>query len=168
MRRVLLLGCLLLSAVFAATSLTAAAPGIVGKEAPDFALKGIDGRNLRLSEFRGQVVLINFWARWAGDTRLLMPALDRINTTYQRAGLVVLGISVDEDVRRAREFADGMSVSYPILFDAGSSIGKDYQLQKMPMTILVDRAGVIRYSSVGFKRGDERIFLDQIRELLRE
>jgi peroxiredoxin len=168
MRRVLLVGSLLLSAVFAAYSSPAAAPGIVGKEAPDFALKGIDGRNLRLSEFRGQVVLINFWARWAGDTRLLMPALDRINTTYQRAGLVVLGISVDEDVRRAREFADGMSVSYPILFDSGSSIGKDYQLQKMPMTILVDRAGVIRYSSVGFKRGDERIFLDQIRELLRE
>ncbi len=168
MRRVLLLGSLLLSAVFAAPPSPAAAPGIVGKEAPDFALKGLDGRNLRLSEFRGQVVLINFWARWAGDTRLLMPALDRINTTYQRAGLVVLGISVDEDVRRAREFADGMSVSYPVLFDAGSSIGKDYQLQKMPMTILVDRAGVIRYSSVGFKRGDERIFLDQIRELLRE
>jgi peroxiredoxin len=168
MRRVLLVASLLLSAVFAAASPLAAAPGIVGKEAPDFALKGIDGRNLRLSEFRGQVVLINFWARWAGDTRQLMPALDRINTTYQRAGLVVLGISVDEDVRRAREFADGMSVSYPILFDAGSSIGKDYQLQKMPMTILVDRAGVIRYSSVGFKRGDERIFLDQIRELLRE
>jgi peroxiredoxin len=168
MRRILLVGSLLLSAVFAVSSSPAAAPGIVGKEAPDFALKGIDGRNLRLSEFRGQVVLINFCARWAGDTRLLMPALDRINTTYQRAGLVVLGISVDEDVRRAREFADGMSVSYPILFDAGSSLGKDYQLQKMPMTILVDRAGVIRYSSVGFKRGDERIFLDQIRELLRE
>ena len=90
MRRVLLAGSLILSAVFATTS--PAAPSIVGKEAPDFVLKGSDGRNLRLSEFRGQVVLVNFWARWAGDTRLLMPALDRINTTYQRAGLVVLGI----------------------------------------------------------------------------
>jgi peroxiredoxin len=168
MRRVLRVGGLLLSAVLATASSLAAAPGIVGKEAPDFVLKGIDGRNLRLSEFRGQVVLVNFWARWAGDTRMLMPALDRINTTYQRAGLVVLGISVDDDLRRAREFADAMAVSYPILFDAGSTIGKDYQLQKMPMTILVDRAGVIRYSSVGFKRGDERVFLDQIRELLRE
>jgi len=59
-------------------------------------------------------------------------------------------------------------VSYPILFDTGSEIGKDYLLQKMPMTILVDRAGVVRYSVVGFKRGDERAYLDQIRELLRE
>jgi len=97
-----------------------------------------------------------------------MPALDRINTTYERAGLVVLGISIDEDLRRAREFADSMKVSYPLMFDSGSQIGQDYLLQKMPMTILVDRSGVVRYSHVGFKRGDDRIYLDQIRELLRE
>ena len=89
----------------------AAAPTIVGKDAPDFVLRGMDGRNLRLSEFRGQVVLVNFWARWEGDSRQQMPALDRINTTYQRAGLVVLGVSVDEDLRRARDFAAGMGVT---------------------------------------------------------
>jgi len=162
----------LLSAVLAASYLVApswaAPPTLVGKEAPDFALKGLDGHNLRMSEFRGQVVLVNFWARWAGDSRQEMPALDRINTTYNRAGLVVLGVSVDDDVKRAREFAGAMGVSYPILFDTGSEIGKDYLIETMPMTILVDRAGVVRYSSVGFKRGDERAYLDHIRELLRE
>src|SRR5271154_5206086 len=167
MRRAVLAGCLILGAVAAGSSL-AAAPNMVGKEAPDFVLRGLDGRNLRLSEFRGQVVLVNFWARWAGESRREMSALDRINITYERAGLVVLGVSVDEDLRRAREFASAMGVSYPILFDTGSDIGKNYLLQKMPMTILVDRAGVVRYSSVGFKRGDERAYLDQIRELLRE
>jgi peroxiredoxin len=146
----------------------AAAPTLVGKDAPDFVLKGIDGRNLRMSEYRGQVVLVNFWARWAGDSRQEMPALDRINTTYGRAGLVVIGVSIDEDLVRAREFASAMKVSYPILFDTGSDIGRDYLLQKMPVTILVDRAGIVRYSNVGFKRGDERAYLDHIRELLRE
>ena len=140
----------------------------MGKDAPDFVLKSNDGTNLRLSEFRGQVVLVNFWARWANDTRREMPALNRINTTYRRAGLVILGISVDEDLRRAHEFADSMNVSYPIMFDNGSDIGRDYQLAKMPMTILVDRSGVVRYSHLGYKRGDDRIYLDQIRELLRE
>ncbi len=167
MRRAFLLGCLILGPVLAGSAL-AAAPTMVGKEAPDFVLRGLDGRNLRLSEYRGQVVLVNFWARWAGDSRQEMSALDRINSTYQRAGLVVIGVSVDEDLRRAQEFAVAMGVSYPILFDTGSEIGKDYLLQKMPMTILVDRAGVVRYSIVGFRRGDERIFLDQIRALLRE
>jgi peroxiredoxin len=172
MGRVLLSLSLVLGAVLTAASLVApsraAAPTLVGKAAPDFVLKGLDGRNLRMSEFRGQVVLVNFWARWAGDSRQEMPALDRINTTYNRAGLVVLGVSIDEDLNRAREFAGAMRVSYPILFDTGSDIGRDYLLQRMPMTILVDRAGVVRYSNVGFKRGDERAYLDHIRELLRE
>ena len=167
MRKELLAGGIALSALLAAAS-PAAAPTIVGKEAPDFVLKSMDGRNLRLSEYRGQVVLVNFWARWAGDSRQEMPALDRINTTYHRAGLMVLGVSVDEDSRRAREFADAMKVGYPILFDTSSNIGRDYLLQKMPMTILVDRSGVVRYANVGFKRGDDRAYLDQIRELLRE
>ncbi|MDP9010914.1 MAG: TlpA family protein disulfide reductase [Pseudomonadota bacterium] len=167
MRRALLVGSLILSAAMAASAI-AAAPTMVGKEAPDFVLRGLDGRNLRLSEFRGQVVLVNFWTRSDGDSRQQMPTLDRINITYQRAGLVVLGVSVDDDLRRSKEFAAAMGVSYAILFDTGSQIGKDYLLQKMPMTILVDRAGVVRYSAVGFKRGDERVYLDQIRELLRE
>src|SRR3981189_1810535 len=98
MRRVLLAGSLILSAALTVSSLIAssraAVPTLVGKEAPDFALKALDGRNLRMSEFRGQVVLVNFWARWAGDSRQEMPALDRINTTYNRAGLGVSGISI--------------------------------------------------------------------------
>jgi peroxiredoxin len=97
-----------------------------------------------------------------------MPALDRINSTYNRAGLVVLGVSVDEDSRRAREFADAMKVKYPILLDTSPEVGRNYLLEKMPVTLLVDRSGVVRYSNVGFKRGDEHIYLDQIRELLRE
>jgi len=167
MRSILFAGSLALSAVWAAAS-PAVAPTLVGQDAPDFVLKTLDGSNLRLSEFRGQVVLVNFWARWAGDSRQEMPALNRINTTYQRAGLVVLGISVDEDLRRAREFAGAMKVSYPIMFDTGADLGREYSLQKMPMTILVDRSGVVRFSHVGYKRGDDRIYLDQIRDLLRE
>src|SRR6202162_2864785 len=153
MRRVLLAGSAILSAVLTVSSLIApsraAAPTLVGKEAPDFVLKAMDGKNLRMSEFRGQVVLVNFWARWAGDSRQEMPALDRINTTYNRAGLVVLGVSVDEDWRRAREFADAMKVGYPILFDTTADIGRDYFFRKQPKTILVDRSGVVRYANVG-------------------
>src|ERR1700680_5235381 len=121
MRQLLLAGSLILAAAS-----FAAAPTMVGKDAPDFVLKARDSRNLRLSEFRGQVVLVNFWARWAGDSRQEMSALDRINTTYNRAGLVVLGISVDEDLIRAEEFAAAMKVSYPLMFDTGARIGLAY------------------------------------------
>jgi peroxiredoxin len=162
------LSALLAGAALSANPALSAKPTLVGKPAPDFVLKSMDGRNLRLSEYRGQVVLVNFWARWADDSRQELPALDRINTTYNRAGLVVLGVSVDEDVRRAREFAEGMKLGFPILFDTTSGTGRDYSIDKMPMTILVDRSGVVRYVNAGFKRGDDRDYLDQIRELLRE
>lgn len=166
MRRVWVF-CVVLGASFAPLTPARQAP-LIGTEAPDFVLKATDGANLRLSEFRGQVVLVNFWARWAGDTRREIRALDRINATYRRAGLVVLGVSVDDDGRRAREFAGSMKVSYPIMFDAGSELGRDYELQKMPLTVLVDRLGVVRFSHIGFKRGDDGMYLEKIRELLRE
>ena len=167
MRKASLIGALLIGAAWTAAASPAAAT-LVGKDAPDFVLKATDGNNLRLSEFRGQVVLVNFWARWAGESRQEIPALNKIYTTYGRAGLVVLGVSVDEDLQRAHEFANAMKVSYPIMFDTGSDVGRDYRLEKMPMTILVDRSGVVRYSHVGYRRGDDKAFLDQIRELLRE
>jgi peroxiredoxin len=141
---------------------------LVGREAPDFTLKSTGGQNLRLSEYRGQVVLLNFWARWAGDSRRELPALDRINQTYARAGLVVLGVSIERDQRRAGEYAASLHVSYPVLIAADDSLGRDYAIDKMPMTILIDRAGIVRYVHVGFDSADENIYLDQIRALLRD
>jgi peroxiredoxin len=158
----------LVSFVAAAACALGTASSLVGKEAPDFVLRGLDGRNLRLSEYRGQVVLLNFWARWAGDSRREMPALERINATYGRAGLVVIGVSVDEDARRVGDFAGSMGVSYPVLLDSDGGTGRAYSIKDMPLTILVDRAGIVRYSNVGFKRGDENSYLDEIRALLRE
>ena len=80
--KLVLLACLALGA---AGVCVADAPSMVGRDAPDFTLKASNGANLRLSEFRGQVVLVNFWARWANDSRREMPALDRIHTTDRKS-----------------------------------------------------------------------------------
>ncbi len=124
--------------------------------------------NWRLSEYRGRVVLILFYARWAGDSRLEIPALERLDTTYRRAGLVVLAVSVDSNLRRAADFAKAMRVSYPILLDAGTRIGRAYALDRLPMTVLLGRAGIVRYLKSGYERGDQRAFATEIRKLLRE
>jgi peroxiredoxin len=164
------LGRLLLAMAVAMVACGAGAPGagVLGREAPDFTLKSTAGENLRLSEFRGQVVMINFWARWAGDSRREIPALERIHGTYARAGLVVLGVSLEADARRAGEFAKSMHIPYPVLIDTDPAIGQKYAVDKMPMTVLIDRAGVIRYVHIGFENADEGVYLDQIRALLRE
>ena len=148
----------------------AAQPGaaLIGREAPDFTLKSTGGQNLRLSGFRGQVVLVNFWARWASESRQQIPALGRIHQTYARAGLAVLGVSIEPDARRAGEFAASLRVPYPVLIATDSSIGRRYAIDQMPMTVLVDRGGIVRYVHAGFQSADEAVYIDQIRALLRD
>jgi peroxiredoxin len=160
--------CIAAVAAFCASFALAKPPRIVGQPAPDFALKSLTGANIRLSEYRGQVVLVNFWARWAGGSRREIPVLEHIHATYARAGVAVLGVSVDEDLPRAREFARSLAVTYPLMFDVSYKIGKDYGLQKLPVTVLIDRAGIVRYVHEGLSRSTEQSYVDEIRELLGE
>jgi peroxiredoxin len=156
----------LLVTTFAATSLASA--GIEGQAAPDFALKSSTGDNLRLSEFRGDVVMINFWATWCGPCRQEMPLLDQLYSRYKRVGFNLLGVNIDDDSRRAMEMIEELGVSFPVLFDAHKEVSKLYEVDAMPVTVLVDREGNVRYVHHGYKPGYEDKYLDQVRSLLRE
>ena len=155
------------TALFAFGS-ASAAPPLLGSPAPDFALRSMGDANVRLSEHLGEVVLINFWATWCGPCRQEMPLLDELYAKYQRAGLVLLGINLDEDRADAIEMAQTLRVTYPILFDERKDVSRSYQLGTMPLTVLIDREGVVRYVSEGFKPGYERRYADKLRELLGE
>jgi peroxiredoxin len=137
------------------------------QNAPDFTLKSLNGENLRLEEYRGKVVLINFWATWCGPCRQEMPILDRIRQRYQGAGFEVLGVNVEGKDPKARKIAKKMGVSFPILFDDSQQISADYNLQGMPFSVLVDRAGQVRYIHTGYKPGDEKSYIDHLKKLLR-
>ncbi len=156
----------LLISVFAATSL--ASSGLEGQVAPDFALKSATGENLRLSEFRGDVVMINFWATWCGPCRQEMPLLDELYSRYQRVGFNLLGVNIDDDSRRAMQMVEELGVTFPVLFDARKEVSKLYEVEAMPVTVIVDRQGTVRYVHHGYKPGYEEKYLDQIRSLLRE
>ena len=156
----------LVFSVFAASSL--ASSGMEGQQAPDFALKSSTGENLRLSEFRGDVVMINFWATWCGPCRQEMPLLDELYARYQRVGFNLLGVNIDDDSRRAMQMIDELGVSFPVLFDARKDVSRLYEVEAMPVTVIVDREGTVRYVHHGYKPGYEDKYLDQIRSLLRE
>ena len=156
----------LLITIFAATSL--ASSGLEGQTAPDFALKSSTGENLRLSEYRGDVVMINFWATWCGPCRQEMPLLDELYTRYERVGFNLLGVNIDDDSRRAMQMIEELGVSFPVLFDASKQVSKLYEVDAMPVTVLVDREGNVRYVHHGYKPGYEDKYLDQVRSLLRE
>jgi peroxiredoxin len=167
--RIALLGVLKLAAMpvfFAASSL--ASSDLAGQPAPDFVLKSATGTNLRLSEHRGNVVMINFWATWCGPCRQEMPLLNDLYSRYGRVGFSLLGVNIDDDSRRAMDMAEELGVSFPVLFDERKEVSRLYQVEAMPVTVLVDRTGKVRHVHLGYKPGYEEKYLTEIRALLRE
>ena len=153
-------------AIFAASSL--ASSTLEGQSAPDFVLKSSAGDNLRLSEYRGDVVMINFWATWCGPCRQEMPLLDDLYSRYQRVGFTLLGVNIDDDSRRAMKMIEELGVKFPVLFDDGKDVSKLYAVEAMPVTVLVDREGTVRHVHHGYKPGYEEKYLTEIRALFRE
>ena len=156
----------LLISLFAATSL--ASSGLEGQVAPDFALKSATGENLRLSEYRGDVVMINFWATWCGPCRQEMPLLDELYSRYQRVGFSLLGVNIDDKPSKAMNMVSELGVTFPVLFDSRKEVSELYDVDAMPVTLLIDREGTVRYVHQGYKPGYEDKYLEQIRSLLRE
>lgn len=168
-RRSVLAKLLTLAALWVLAPATgSAAAALVGHPAPDFTLRSLTGENLRLSEHLGEVVVINFWASWCGPCRQEMPQLDQLYSKYRLAGLALLSINIDESAERAAEMAQALQVSYPVLLDERKEVSRSYQVGAMPLTVLVDREGVVRYVAESYKPGYEKRYAEQLRELLNE
>lgn len=134
----------------------------------DFALKSLAGPNVRLSELRGDVVLVNFWATWCGPCRQEMPVLNQIYQRYRPLGFELLGVNVDDAPGRAADMVRTLGVSFPVLFDDAKSVSRQFKVSTMPTTLLIGRDGVVRYRHEGYGAGTEQQYLDQIRALLKE
>lgn len=147
---------------------SALAAGELEGPAPDFTLKSNSGANIRLSELRGQVVLINFWASWCGPCRQEMPLLDQIQQKYQKLGFTILGVNVDDDPAKADKILKDIPVTFPVLYDSTSVVSELYNVDAMPTTVIVDRDGKMRFLHRGFKPGYEDLYAQHIKTLIRE
>jgi peroxiredoxin len=136
--------------------------------APDFTLRSMEGKNLRLGEQRGKVVMVNFWATWCGPCLVEMPHLNRLYEKYRNAGFVLFGVNVDEDVRNAVALAQKMGLKFPVLADTDKRVSKQYDLTAMPSTVLIDRDGRVRHVHRGYREGFEDMYEKQVRELLKQ
>ncbi|PKI14347.1 TlpA family protein disulfide reductase [Colwellia sp. 12G3] len=163
--KTLLTKSLLVSFLFIATSVNALE---IGQPAPDFTLKSMAGANLKLTEQRGKIIVINFWASWCGPCRTEMPVLQKFYDKYQDLGVSVWGVNVEQENQAGRDFLADLNLSFPILFDASNTISAMYQVEAMPTTIIVDRDGLVRYAFKGYKPGYEKKYAKAIKKLIRE
>jgi thiol-disulfide isomerase/thioredoxin len=136
--------------------------------APNFTLTSRGGENLKLSEYRGDVVMINFWASWCGPCRQEMPLLNALYERYKPLGFTILGVNVEEDSSQAKTLLADVPVDFPILFDNTNKVSQLYHVEAMPSTILVDRNGNMRYLHQGYTPGTEKDYEQQVRALIRE
>ena len=164
-----LVRCLAAVALVAMTAAAAqTAYNLIAQAAPDFTLHAVAGGNVRLSEHRGQVVVLSFWGSGCGTCRGQLAALDRSLATYRSAGLEVYGVSLDDVPERAAAFARAVPVAFPMLLDPEKVVGRAYQVDNLPMTVLIDRSGTVRNVLRDYSARSDGLYLEQLRALLNE
>lgn len=167
-RSVLFISTLLLSAIAYSytdgTSLTEMPSNI---PAPDFTLQDSDGNTHRLSDYRGKVVIINFWATWCPPCREEMPAMQRAWEIIQKEDMVMLGINLGEDEDTIFAFTANYPVEFPLLMDEDSSATRDWPVAGLPTTYIVDPDGNVAFRAVGGRAWDAPEILDRLRALQR-
>jgi len=141
----------------------------IGSQAPSFRLLDLSGRPVSLSDYHGQVVLLNFWATWCGPCRVEMPAMEAVYRSLKPKGLEILAVSVDQQgAAVTRPFQEALGLSFPILHDLDYQVGLTYGARTLPMTYAIDRKGVIRQRVFGARDWNSPEARQGITELLQE
>ena len=146
---------------------TATSGASTGKVAPDFTLTDMAGNEVSLSQFKGQVVVVNFWATWCPPCREEMPSMERLYREYQDKGLVMLAVNVEADGRdRVVKFLEKSPHSFPILMDDKNVATKLFGVFRYPESFLIDRNGLIVEKIIGGRDWMSASILDKVKPLL--
>jgi cytochrome c biogenesis protein CcmG/thiol:disulfide interchange protein DsbE len=134
-------------------------------DAPDFALRDLDGNTVKLSDYKGKVVIIDFWATWCGPCRRGIPEFIELQSEYGEEKLAILGISVDQgDLSVVPKFAKNYGINYPVLY-ANMDVQQKYgPIRSIPTAFIVDKAGKVRNLAIGLR--PKSFFKEQIDSLL--
>lgn len=133
--------------------------------APDFALKDTDGNKVRLSDYRGKVVLLEFWATWCPPCKLAIPDLNALQEKYNGEDFALLSISVDDPMDTLTPFVEEYEVKFPVLVN-DAHVERLYGVINIPTTFIIDREGNIASKHLGYVPGTAEMISKEIEELL--
>jgi len=139
---------------------------LVGKKAPEFILKDINGRPFSLSSLKGKAVLVNFWATWCPPCRSEMPSLNKLYKEYGSGELVVLAVSTDRTSSGVKDFLSKHPVDFAVLMDSDSKVSRQFKVFSLPTTFLLDKSGVVRQRFLGEEEWDSPAMREKITTLL--
>jgi len=120
----------------------------VNSPAPDFELDSLSGEQVKLSDYLGKPVLVNFWATWCTPCRYEMPLFERYDQNYGQE-FIILGVNLQQTGADIREFTDEFNITFPILLDVDGSVNKLYKVQGLPTSVFIDREGLINAVHIG-------------------
>lgn len=133
--------------------------------APDFTLQDLDGHNHRLSDYRGRVVILNFWATWCPPCRREMPSMERAWQAVKSQDVVMLAVNVGEDADTVYTFLADYPVSFPLLLDEDAVVVGKFPIRGLPTSYVIDPRGRLVYQAIGGREWDDPEILDKIRAL---
>lgn len=139
----------------------------IGKPAPDFELVGTNGP-VKISNYRGKLVYLDFWASWCGPCRQSFPWMNEMQAKYGAQGLQIIGVDVDAKEQDARDFLAETPAAFTIAFDPKGTTPRNYGIKGMPTSVLIDADGKVLFEHTGFNAADKAQLEQRIRSALKE
>ncbi|MCG8673035.1 MAG: TlpA family protein disulfide reductase [Pseudomonadales bacterium] len=159
---------LLLITLLTLPSLAWGADLFIGDKAKNFTLKSNLGENLRLSEQRGQVILMTFWATWCGPCTQQLKDFETLYQTHKEKGFQVWAVGMDEDPKESAFHGQKLGLSFPILFDGKHEVAKAYMVDDLPTTVIVDRDGEIRFIQEDYRNKHLDTYKKKLNKIVNE
>ena len=137
-----------------------------GTKLVDFELKDLSGKYVSLSDFKGKVVFLNFWATWCGPCRIEMPSMQEVYTLLKHRGFEIVAVNLQENRKTVQKFVDEMGLTFTILLDSNGRVGSMYGARSIPTTYIIDREGNVVAGSLGSREWNTQSYIDLFNRLL--
>ncbi len=145
-----------------------AASNVSLNPAADFTVKSLSGKNIKLSEQRGRVVILNFWATWCTPCKKELPYFNDLYQKYRGVGLQVLGVNIDKGTSEVKRMSQDFNLAFPILLDPKGKISDLYLVRSMPTTYVIGKDGMVHHIHWGFGPDEPARYEKEIRALLKQ